>query len=195
MRTSRLSYANVASTLALVVALGGGGAAVAAGVAKNSVGTKQLKANAVTSAKVKNDSLTGKDVQESTLGQVPSALDADHADHADHAATADSATTAGRAGNVHAAVVQANGTLVAGQSLDAVSAARQDTGLYEVGFDRNIAGCAATASIAYPGEGFLTIPGQVAVTGLENDPTGLFVVTADLNGSSADMPFAVTVVC
>lgn len=73
----RLSYANVASTLALVVALGGGGAAVAAGLAKNSVGSPQIKngavkradlgAGAVDSGKVKDDALTGNDIDESTL--------------------------------------------------------------------------------------------------------------------------------
>lgn len=37
-----LTYANVASTLALVVALGGGGAAVALAVARDSVGSPQI---------------------------------------------------------------------------------------------------------------------------------------------------------
>lgn len=62
-----LTYANVASTLALVLVLGGGGAAVAAGLAKNSVGTAQLKKNAVVSVKVKNNSLTGADVRNNSL--------------------------------------------------------------------------------------------------------------------------------
>ena len=43
---SKFTYANVASTLALIIAVGGGGAAVAA-VAKNSVGSPQIKAGAV----------------------------------------------------------------------------------------------------------------------------------------------------
>lgn len=47
----RLNFSNVIACLALFVALGG--AAVAAGVAKNSVGTAQLKPNAVTAAKIK----------------------------------------------------------------------------------------------------------------------------------------------
>lgn len=51
----RLTFANVIASLALFVALGG--AAVAAGLAKNSVGTKQLKANAVTAAKIKNSAV------------------------------------------------------------------------------------------------------------------------------------------
>lgn len=187
--SSRLTYANVASTLALVVALGGGSAAVAAGIAKNSVGTKQLKANAVTSAKVRNDSLTGLDLKESTLGKVPSAATADSAD------TADTATTAARAGNVHSALVQSNGTLVAGQSLDAASSSKQGTGTYEVMFDRDITDCAPAASIVYPGSALFSFPGLVTVTGLENEPNGLFVTTANPDGTSADRPFSVLVVC
>ena len=45
----RLTYANVIASLALFVALGG--SAVAAGLAKNSVGPNQLKKGAVTAAK------------------------------------------------------------------------------------------------------------------------------------------------
>lgn len=47
----KLSYANVIATIALFVALGG--AAVAAGLPKNSVGPKQLKRGAVTAAKIR----------------------------------------------------------------------------------------------------------------------------------------------
>lgn len=54
----RLSFSNVVACLALFIALGG--AAVAAGLAKNSVGTKQLKANAVTAAKIKNGAVNSK---------------------------------------------------------------------------------------------------------------------------------------
>ncbi|MFL5898635.1 MAG: hypothetical protein ACJ76D_09265 [Solirubrobacterales bacterium] len=52
----KLSYANVIATIALFVALGG--AAVAAGLPKNSVGTKQLKRGAVTAAKLKRGAVT-----------------------------------------------------------------------------------------------------------------------------------------
>jgi hypothetical protein len=66
-----LSFANVASATALALVLGGG-VAVAAGLAPNSVGSKQIKAQAVKSSDVKNDSLKGKDIKESSLGSVPS---------------------------------------------------------------------------------------------------------------------------
>lgn len=52
----QLSYSNVIATIALFIALGG--AAVAAGLPKNSVGTKQIKRGAVTAAKVKRSAIT-----------------------------------------------------------------------------------------------------------------------------------------
>jgi hypothetical protein len=58
MRISRpkLNYANVIATIALFVALGG--AAVAAGLPKNSVGPNQLKRGAVTTPKLKRGAVT-----------------------------------------------------------------------------------------------------------------------------------------
>jgi hypothetical protein len=52
----RLSYSNVLATLALFIALGG--AAVAAGLPKSSVGTRQLKRGAVTAAKLHRGAVT-----------------------------------------------------------------------------------------------------------------------------------------
>src|ERR671916_393188 len=60
-------YANVASTLALAVALGGTSYAAVA-LPRNSVGNKQLKTSAVTSSKVKDRTLLGKDFK---AGQLP----------------------------------------------------------------------------------------------------------------------------
>ena len=62
---SRLTYANAMSTIAVFVALGGGAYAVT--VPRNSVGPKQLKRNAVTSAKVKNRSLVATDFKRGQL--------------------------------------------------------------------------------------------------------------------------------
>lgn len=52
----KLNYANVIATIALFVALGG--AAVAAGLPRNSVGTSQIKRGAVTAAKIKRGAVT-----------------------------------------------------------------------------------------------------------------------------------------
>lgn len=79
----RLTYANVMSSIAVFLVIGGASALAASQLAKNSVGTKQLKKNAVTKAKIKNnaittakikkDAVTGAKVKESTLATVPSA--------------------------------------------------------------------------------------------------------------------------
>jgi len=97
----RNSYANVTSSLALVVALGGTTAWAVDGplAGQNTVGSEDIIGNevksgdiangrifdvdladeAVTTAKVKTDTLTGADINESTLAKVPAAVRADTA--------------------------------------------------------------------------------------------------------------------
>lgn len=93
----RLTYANVMSSIAVFLVLGGATALAAAQLGKNSVGSKQLKKNAVTAAKlkknavttakiknsavngakVKDGSLTGSDINLATLGTVPNSSKTD----------------------------------------------------------------------------------------------------------------------
>ena len=73
----RLTYANVMSSIAVFMVLGG--AAIAATqLPKNSVGSKQLKKNAVTAAKIKKNAVNGAKVKDGSLkagdfaaGQLP----------------------------------------------------------------------------------------------------------------------------
>jgi hypothetical protein len=62
---TRLTYANVMSSIALFVALSGG--AYALSVPKNSIGPRELRAGAVTSPKVKHHSLTASVFTRGTL--------------------------------------------------------------------------------------------------------------------------------
>src|SRR4051812_3282493 len=129
-RLQRPSPAMAVALLSLVVAMGGTGYA-AINLPKNSVGTKQIKRNAVVSSKVKKDTLTGDDVNESRLGAVPAAGRADSAGNADqlggkapdayvesgqkvgqseHADTADTATSATTADTATSATSATNAT-------------------------------------------------------------------------------------
>ena len=90
----RLTYANVVATLALFLVLSGGAAYAATKLAKNSVGTKQIKNNSITTAKIKNGAITGAKVQLSSLGTVPSAAQATTAANAVNATHADNASVA-----------------------------------------------------------------------------------------------------
>jgi hypothetical protein len=99
-RRFRPSPAIVVAFMALVIALGGTSYAALKLPAK-SVGAKQLKRSSVTSiaiaagavdgSKVKDDSLTGADINESSVAKVPSAGNADNAANAANAAHANSA--------------------------------------------------------------------------------------------------------
>jgi hypothetical protein len=103
LRFRRPSAALIVAVVALVAAMAGTGYA-ALKLPNNSVGTKQLKKNAVTGAKVEPGSLEGSDIKLSTLGTVPSATKADSAETAARAASAENAARAGTATNADHAV-------------------------------------------------------------------------------------------
>ena len=93
----RLTYANVMSTIAVFLVLGGATALAASTLGKNTVGSKQLKNNAVTAAKIKNGAVTGAKIAGGAIGASQintTGLTVPNATHADSATKADSATTA-----------------------------------------------------------------------------------------------------
>jgi len=96
-RLRRHLAGNLVGYVALTVALMG--VPVAWALGRNTVGTKQIKPNAVRSSDVKNEALTGFDVNESTFGLVPSAANAGHAQTAANAVNAQSAENATNAEN------------------------------------------------------------------------------------------------
>src|SRR4051794_26679683 len=86
-----LTYSNVVATIAVFLALGG--AAYAAVLGKNTIGSRQVKPN----------SLKGVDIRESSLGKVPKSAHADNAQTAVSATNAANATNATSAGNAQTA--------------------------------------------------------------------------------------------
>lgn len=65
----RLTYANVMSTLAVFLVLGGA-VAIAAKVPRHSVGPRQLKANAVTTLKIKANAVTNRKIKKNAVTAV-----------------------------------------------------------------------------------------------------------------------------
>src|SRR5262245_62164498 len=112
LRRLRPSPAMVVACIALLFAMTGAGYA-AIKLPKNSVGAKQLKANAVTSPKVNNNAITGADVKEGTLAKVPAAAAADTAATAGTANSANTANTAANANTVGGNTVRKFGIAVA----------------------------------------------------------------------------------
>ena len=193
----RLTYANVASTLALVVGLTGGGAAVAAGLGKNTVGSWQLKngqvkrvdlaRDSVDTAKLRSNAVRGEDVAEATLDQVPEAALAMSAVFAQRAAQAD---------NVLAAVVDGNGNLINAQSANATNVFRVAPGRYEVQFNRVITDCAYIGTLGLVGSSGVPPAGFIGVVGVAGAGTDrVFVATRDTAGANADLAFHLAVIC
>jgi hypothetical protein len=104
----RITYANVMSSIAVFLVLGGATAVAAKKIGsneikgnsittgkikKNAITTSKIKKNSITTAKVKNGAITGAKVNLGTLGTVPNAT---------HATTADTATTATNFSRYHA---------------------------------------------------------------------------------------------
>ena len=78
----RLTYANVMSSIAVFLVLGGATAFAASKIGSNqlkanSVTTGKIKKNAVTTAKIKNGAVTGAKVKLSTRGTVPNSAATD----------------------------------------------------------------------------------------------------------------------
>jgi hypothetical protein len=74
----RLTYANVMSSIAVFLVLGGATAFAASKIGSNqiksnAITTGKIKKEAITTAKIKKDAVTGAKVKESSLGAVPSA--------------------------------------------------------------------------------------------------------------------------
>ena len=105
-RMSRPTPALVVAMIALTAALAGSAVAQQTTtaqtkkvkatkiIARGSITGTLLKSNAVTTSKVRNNNLTGSDINEATLGKVPSAASADTAANAVNAANATKAATA-----------------------------------------------------------------------------------------------------
>jgi hypothetical protein len=110
-----LSFANVVAILALFLALGG--TVYAAG----KLNGKAIKRNSVPGNRMKSDSITGLQVNESSLGTVPSAT---------NAANATNATNAANAQPIAFAHVSGAGVLDAANSKNVGSVFRQSEGIY-----------------------------------------------------------------
>jgi hypothetical protein len=217
---SRLTYANVMATIAVFIALGGG-AMAAFKLPANSVKSRNIKdgnvklqdlaSPAVNGSKVFPDSLGGEQIDESTLGEVPSAASAESADMAGNADTLDGKDSSEfQATNLFAYVrdpgagAAADALIQYGKGATSVVEPQPatDDGVYDVTFDRSVANCVAQAQpgmgdpqgpVALPGSGWTTFTGLAADPG--NDPNVVRVVTTLPGFGARDASFQIVVFC
>ena len=175
---TRISPSLVIACVALLFALGGSGfAAVALTVPRNSVGTVQLKANAVVSAKVKNGSLLSADFKAGQLPKGPTG-------------PAGPAGPAGP-GATNWAVVKANGAV--DKSTGVTTVAKTATGTYNVTFPSDVTACALLVSAGTDTAGS-SVRGASANFNRTTTPTVIRVTTAQ-GTVAADRAFTIAVIC
>jgi hypothetical protein len=176
------SPATVIALVALFISLGGASYAV------TQIGTNQIKNGAVTSKKIRNFTISSRDVRANSLG--PHAI----AESKLHVGSAGSAISAAMAdGFSHFAVVGANGVLARGRGVS--SSVRTGAGRYQVIFNRDVRGCALVATGGVIGA---TTPGPAPLSTalLASNVNGVVVRTFNNNGTAGeDHSFHLLVAC
>ena len=147
---SRLTYANVASTLALVLAVGGGTAYAAATIGTKNIRThavtgSKLATNSVSPSKVKNQSLSGTDIRDSSLTTADvrnGSLQA--TDFAANQLPAGPKGDPGAPATAIFGIVTADGGLSTGKGVTAMSGA---AGVYTATINQDVTNCAVVATL------------------------------------------------
>ena len=172
---ARLTYANVMATVAVFVALGGTSYAVTQ-LPRNSVGSSQIKTNAVRSPEVENGSLR--------LGDIgTSARDALRGQKGD---TGPPGAPAAK----FFAAVTSGGATPRGNATSA-SHTSVGSGSYTIGFGQTVSSCVYQATLGST-DGTTVPGGRVTV---RDDSGNVGVQTYDAAGSPADLPFHLAVFC
>jgi hypothetical protein len=77
------------------------------------------------------------------------------------------------------------------RSKGAVSSSKFGTGVYKIGFNRDVSGCACVAAVDQSQVGFVS-PQVNSIAGTKRD---VIVSTYDTDGTAADLPFQLVVHC
>lgn len=150
----RLTYANVMSSIAVFLILGGatafaakkigsneikGNSITTGKIKKEAVTTAKIKSNSISTSKIQNDAVTGDKVKESSLSEVPSAA---------NAAKLGGAAPSAFQSRVQWALVAANGTVI--QQSGGISVVQNGVGFgtYNVTFPGAIANSALSVTLS-----------------------------------------------
>jgi hypothetical protein len=215
-RGFRPSPAMAVAIVALVASFAGPALAdQAVHFAKKRLDGRTIAAHSIAGSRLKNNTVTGVQVNESTLGKVPSAAHADsaatagsagHASNADHAGRADSAGNADTVDGLDSSQLGASPlfavvdgeqqvpAIVRGRGTQA--ATRIATGDYAVVFDRDVRGCAYLVTPGDPAAGAAPSGWATVEQYGASKPGGVEVVTYNSpSDGPTDMSFHLAVIC
>lgn len=87
--------------------------------------------------------------------------------------------------------INSNQSITVTRSKGVVASSKLDTGVYKIGFNRDVSGCACVATIDQSQVGFISAQANSVVA----TPREVVVSTYDTNGDEADFPFQLVVHC
>ena len=184
----RPSPAMVVACAALFVSLGGVGYAAIV-LPANSVGTKQLKRNAVTSAKVKKHSLLKSDFKRGQLPRGPQGIPGVPGVPGAPGAKGDPGTPAIKLW----AYVSGTGALRGGSGV--VASSRVSQGFFSVTFNQSVVNCAVVADyLTQPGDGGANVSNHFAISRWTTTELRIYIWNS-ATSQNMDIPFALMVAC
>ena len=201
MRIPQLTFGKVlgGTAVLLLVTTGTAYAANTVGsgdIINGSIRSVDIKNNTLTSADVLGDTLTDTDLATNSVGQLEIQTDGvaatEIADNSIDSGEIVDFQLSNQDVGVLFAQVNADGTL-ANSSGGVTSLRVGTTGSYEVDFARNITSCAFVATVGPSGGG--SALGEVNVADRAGNAEAVFVDTNNSDGSTADKPFSLIVVC
>lgn len=168
----KITYANVTATLALFIALGGTGYAVA----RNSVGSTQLRKGAVGKSDLAKGAVTTRSINNGSVRR----------------GDLSKGTVRSFGRPLFTAAVSSSGGLVRGNAVAGGSA--PGDGVFTIRWRRDVSKCAGSATLASVPGGPVTDPPPGTVT-LHYVGPGVEVRTFDAAGTQTDLPFTIVLAC
>jgi hypothetical protein len=183
-----ISFANLTSSVALFVALGGTSYALT--LPRNSVGAQQIRAGSVRASEIRSGAVRSSEVKDRSLGVRDLSLPARSALRGQSGATG-ATGPAGPPGPTYRAAINSGGGAIRGNS---TSSSTRGLNEYIIGFDRSVDDCVSTATLAaVEGGGTQTPPAGRITVARENGK--VLVKTYDVDGSIKALPFHLIVAC
>ncbi len=190
---ARLNYANVVSTLCLFLLLAGGAAYGAGKLAKNSVGTKQLKKNSVTAAKIRKNAVGTEAIRDGAVNGAKVLDGSLGATDINQGSLNDV-----RAANVTAFSIGSDENCTPSLPLPAgVTSQGQGPGTCKLTFPNPITNCAATAAVHLRGLGpviLIAAERSAQIVDRASEPNALQIGTYR-DGNLESLPFDLVLVC
>jgi hypothetical protein len=177
----RFTYANVVSTLALFITLGGTSYALT--LPRNSVGPSQLRSDSVGRSEIRRGAVRSNEIRDQSLRL------------RDVSPTARNALR-GQQGPPGVRFFQSVNSFGDGRGGNATSIRPAGPASRVVGFSESVASCAATATLTeIPGEPNPSSWVTGGVTAQHSGDGGILVRTFEANGNPANYPFNLIVAC